>query len=53
VATASICAFVSWSLKDGIGLLPFVTRSTASSLLGFASSRFGPIVPFVPASASV
>src|SRR3990172_3172828 len=31
---------------------PFVTRSTTSSRDGFESSRFGPIVPVPPASAS-
>ena len=52
-ATASICASLSWPLKDGIPPWPFVTRSIASSWLGFASSRFGPTVPLEPASASV
>ena len=32
---------------------PFVTRSIASSTEGCESSRFGPTVPVVPASASV
>ena len=45
--------WLSWSKKDGIAPWPFVTRSTASAWSGCASSRFGPIVPVVPAAASV
>ena len=33
--------------------MPFVTRVTTSSVSGLASSRFGPTVPVVPASARV
>ena len=33
--------------------MPFVTRSMTSAFGGFASSRFGPTVPFAPASFSV
>ena len=52
-ATSAICCSVSVPSKGGIAPCPFVTRSTVSSRLGWASSRFGPIVPLVPASASV
>lgn len=52
-ATASIWDLESCPLNDGMGAFPFVTRVTASWKLGFASSRFGPIVPVVPASARV
>ena len=53
VATSWICSSLSVSAKDGMGLAPFVTRSTASSTDGFVASRFGPMVPVAPASASV
>ena len=48
-----ICSSLSESAKDGIGPIPFVTRSTTSSASGCASSRFGPIVPLAPAASSV
>ena len=38
----------SCSAKAGIAPMPFVTRSTTSAASGFASSRFGPIVPDAP-----
>jgi hypothetical protein len=52
-ATSWICCSLSVSAKGGITPCPFVTRSTASSTVGCDSSRFGPTVPVVPASASV
>src|SRR5262249_40764567 len=52
-ATSAICFGLSWPEKDGIGGLPFVTRSTTRSSGGFFWSRFGPTVPVAPASFSV
>ena len=40
-------------LKAGIAPPPFVTWRWAIARFGFSWSRFGPTVPFVPASLSV
>src|SRR4051794_19311185 len=50
-----ICAALNWLLNDGIAPppAPFVTKSTTRLYSGFASSRFGPTLPFQPASARV
>ena len=52
-ATSAICCAVSCDPKGGIAPMPFVTRVTTNLLSGFASSRFGPTLPFDPAAASV
>ena len=52
-ATSAICWSFSLPLNDGITPLPSVTRWTTESNDGLASSRFGPTVPFAPASLSV
>jgi hypothetical protein len=52
-ATALISAADRRSLNDGMSPVPDVTIRSTVSALGFASSRFGPVVPDEPAAASV
>ena len=49
-ATSAICFGVSCPLNEGITPLPLVTRSTTRAAGGIFWSRFGPTVPFAPAS---
>ena len=52
-ATAVISAADRRPLNDGMTPEPEVTIASTVSALGFASSRFGPVVPDEPAAASV
>ena len=52
-ATAVISASDRRPSNDGMTPEPEVTIASTVSALGFASSRFGPVVPDEPAAASV
>ena len=52
-ATALISAADRRPLNDGMTPAPEVTIPSTVSAFGFASSRFGPVVPDEPAAASV
>jgi hypothetical protein len=52
-ATATIWAFVSTPLNAGMIAPPLVTCFSAIANDGLSWSRFGPVVPVVPATASV
>ena len=52
-ATALISAADRRPLNEGMIPAPEVTIPSTVSALGFASSRFGPLVPDEPAAASV
>src|SRR5579884_3759066 len=53
LATAVICAALRLPLNAGITPPPTVTWCWTIACEGFSWSRFGPIVPCVPAAASV